>query len=204
MTTDTHQQPAQPATHGPERRAVHYIEWTFDRDHVIARAVCTAPEGADCRLVCRYDCEAWWIERDQDGNPFHSFEAYDQTADDDIKIVHEVKDVGYCNVCDWLNHDPGLIAELATEDTKPFTIGTTPIEPVWPTSIDGYEWTRADGNPLGEQPGTTAADAGRGQLQARLDAIATFHREWGETDLDDIDQLDLWEQLGRILSQDAS
>ena len=37
----------------------------------------------------------------------------------------------------------------------------------------------------------------------RLDQARELHREWGEMDVEEIDQLDLWERLGRILGVPA-
>lgn len=33
----------------------------------------------------------------------------------------------------------------------------------------------------------------------QLAAARELHREWGETDIDELNQLELWERLGRIL-----
>jgi hypothetical protein len=37
----------------------------------------------------------------------------------------------------------------------------------------------------------------------QLAAVRDLHREWGETDVDELNQLELWERLGRILAGGA-
>lgn len=45
------------------------------------------------------------------------------------------------------------------------------------------------------------AEAAREALEARLDGVRQFHREWGEVPApDDLDQHDMWERLGRLLT----
>lgn len=124
-------------------RARHHIEWEFDTDGVNARAVCTEPEGADCRIHCVHGCESWSIERDQDGTPYHRT---GHLEDDGTEIRHDMQRVAYCNVTEFLNDDAGLLPELGSGQ---FVIGQTPIEPVWEN--DYYSWKQAPVAPDGEQ-----------------------------------------------------
>jgi hypothetical protein len=43
------------------------------------------------------------------------------------------------------------------------------------------------------------ADKAERDDAAIVAAVRDFHHRWGEADCDDLDQLDLWEQLGAIL-----
>ena len=122
----------------------HEIVWAFDTDQVIAKVVCHAEPGANCRLVPAVDCdcESWSIERDEKG-PFHLYLSEDDDGND-IEIRHDMKDnddVGYCNVVDWINE--GEIEECAVKGTS-FEIARTSIVPVW--TGDYYEWrAKTDG-----------------------------------------------------------
>lgn len=69
-----------------------------DEDGIPARpvAVCTAPEGAACRLVCAEDCGAeWW--------PCGGY-GYDYDADEE-REPHPMRDGRYCNVVEYLNEE---------------------------------------------------------------------------------------------------
>ncbi len=114
----------------------HFISWTHDRDCVRARATCTAPEGADCRLTCHEGCEAWSIERDQGGPPYHRTGHIDA---DGNETTHALRP-GSCNVVEFLNAE-GTIDELST-GANSFVIGTIPIEECW--EGDYYSWKRAE------------------------------------------------------------
>jgi len=71
-----------------EKDAFHTLKVAVENDWVHARFSCTAPEGADCRLICTdSDCEMWEV---------------------DGSHVHPLKDSGECNAkvsfeaMDWL------------------------------------------------------------------------------------------------------
>jgi len=126
----------------------HEIVWTFDTDQVIAKIVCHAEAGANCRLEANHpacDCEAYRIERDEEG-PFHLY----LTEDDDgneIEERHDMRDSGEgrfgptCNVEAWMNE--GEVEESAVKGTT-FEIARTQIEPVW--TGDYYQWkVKSDG-----------------------------------------------------------
>ena len=108
---------------------VHYIELEFLGGHTSARAACIAEEGADCRLCCSEECEAWGDIGRIGGKPFH-------VASNDEH--HDMEDVGYCNVCEFLNADSDPF-DLATEDAR--FIARVPIEPIW--AGERYEWKEA-------------------------------------------------------------
>lgn len=116
----------------------HFIAWTHERDHINGQATCTAPEGADCRVTCTHGCEAWTIERNPDGKPYHRTGHLD---DDLNEIRHAMEAVGYCNVVEFLNADASLLSELHT-GADHFVIATIPITEIW--EGDYYSWKRAD------------------------------------------------------------
>ena len=112
----------------------HRIQWTFDRDEVVGKVICEEPEGANCRLMGGPECycdEAYRIERDPDGTPFHMYEGE----------RHSNIPMGGCNVA-W----PGGLEEgevhYLNDGREKFVIGSTPITPVW--DGDGYLWKRAE------------------------------------------------------------
>lgn len=122
-----------------EQTPAHFLTWTHDQDCVRVSATCAADEGADCRLICADpDCyaEEFSVDRRLDGTPFH-VAGEDNDGDE---IFHDLKDAGWCNVCEFLN-EGGCIEEEAV-DTPSFVIGTVPIEPVW--QGDYYAWKRAE------------------------------------------------------------
>lgn len=119
----------------PER--THFISWTHDQDCVRALATCTAPEGADCRLICPQGCESWSTERNEDGQPFHRTGHMDDGGH--VEVRHPL--VGSdCNVVEFLNVD-GDLDELSTNASS-FVIGTIAIEETW--EGDYYSWKRAE------------------------------------------------------------
>jgi len=119
-----------------DTRPVHFITWTHDQDCVQAQATCTAPEGADCRLICPEGCESWSIDHDEGGKPFHRTGHFE---DDGTEVRHAME-ASDCNVVEFLNID-GSINELST-DASPFVIGTIAIEESW--EGDYYSWKRAE------------------------------------------------------------
>lgn len=50
---------------------------------------------------------------------------------------------------------------------------------------------------------TAHPDSHRNNDAAALDEVRAIHHEWGETDADDIDQLDLWERIGYALTRES-
>lgn len=106
----------------------HFIRWTFDRGRVDAVAVCTATDGADCRLTGACDCEEWGeIWRREDGTIWHKIVDYGDSIE---PVWHEVKPQDDCNICLFIN-ESGCVEELGAGE---FVIGETPIKPVW---VDG-------------------------------------------------------------------
>jgi hypothetical protein len=100
----------------------HGLRWEWSNGYVEAIAYCTAPDDAPCHQACATpDCEGFdhW-----DGEP-----------------GHDMRQVDYCNVVEWLNGDPGILPELNTKGTSAFVIAETPINPVW--EGDFYEWELA-------------------------------------------------------------
>ena len=124
----------------------HVIVWEHDRDTVTARLRCLEEPGSDCRVQGGPDCECeeWGrIERREDGTIWHQLtDGYrDLTMPRDVPQWHEVKPSVECNVENFMNEEPSLIAECSQEK-EPFELGLTPIEPVW--LGDFYEWKRAE------------------------------------------------------------
>jgi len=114
----------------------HRIVWTFDTDTIRAAAVCDAQTDAICRLECAEGCEAiQFIAADVDGSPQHL--VHDDFDEQAAPKAHRLIDSGSCNFVDWLNADPGVIAELCHKPTS-FEVGHTYIAPVWDN--DGAEW----------------------------------------------------------------
>ena len=108
----------------------HQIEWAFDCDTVVGKVICEEPEGANCRLMGGPECycdEAYRIERDPDGTPFHVYEGE----------RHSNIPMDGCNIVMSLDED---LLELGPREE--FVIGSTPIAPVW--DGDGYYWKRAE------------------------------------------------------------
>ena len=106
---------------------------------------CSAPEGADCRLVggddCR--CEAWSLLRDEQGRPYHL------SPDDSILdgVRHYMHDGGECQV-ELFTDD--LADELGLAD---FEVARTPVVPAW--QGEGYGWEPAwMGDDYGWEPAT--------------------------------------------------
>jgi hypothetical protein len=62
----------------PNADYAHRVEWRLDRDVVVGSLVCDAPEGADCRLVCKEGCESW-------------------------PCGHDLEDNGCCNAVEWID-----------------------------------------------------------------------------------------------------
>lgn len=111
-----------PATSG------HEIVWTFERGALAGRVVCHERPDADCRLEGSGDCgcEAWTIERDPDGTPFHMVDG----------VRHGNEPASDCNVVLFLEGGDD-VEELAVADTS-FELTRTRIEPVW--DYDHYLW----------------------------------------------------------------
>jgi hypothetical protein len=117
----------------------HVIRWEFDDGYVTPTAICLADEGADCRLTSvSCECERWGeIRRDEIGTPWHKIvDWYGNSIDSAEPQWHELKPLGDCNVCLFIN-ESGCVDELAVKGAR-FTIGEVPIRPVW---IDeGCDW----------------------------------------------------------------
>lgn len=56
----------------------HSIAWSIDRDSIVAKLTCTAPEGAPCRLTCPKGCPSW-------------------------PCAHDLIDEGHCNGVEWID-----------------------------------------------------------------------------------------------------
>lgn len=125
----------------------HIIRWEHDQDCVRALVICKAGPDADCRLTSAdggCSCETWGrIERRDDGTIWHELtEGYrDLNLPRDVPQWHRVKPGTECNVAEWINADPYLIPESATNDATPFVIAETPIETEW--DGDNYLWRKA-------------------------------------------------------------
>lgn len=106
----------------------HFLDLTLDAaSGLSAEARCTAPKGADCRLVCDVGCETFVIERDAAGNPWHI---------EDEAPLHRMHDAGHCNVVEYLNAEPADIPDL--HQGAPVRISVA-VTPVW--EGDFYAWT---------------------------------------------------------------
>lgn len=106
-----------------------------DEDGIPARpvAVCTAPEGAVCRLVCAEDCgaEAWPCG------------GYDYDAGEELE-PHPMRDGGYCNAAEYLNGDDA--DDLADDGWvgDPAAKGYAgPISVRWSGADETYLWQPA-------------------------------------------------------------
>ena len=110
----------------------HSITWEFNVDHVRAIVVCHEPEGSDCRLSGFPDCqcETWTIERDPDDTPYHMCG----------EERHEMHQVDYCNVVEFLTAD-GFPEEEAARYQR-FTLASIAITAEW--TGDGYQWRKAN------------------------------------------------------------
>lgn len=123
--------------------SAHAIRWTFDRGGVTAEAVCSEPEGADCRLTSvSCECERWGeIQRRDDGTIWHKIvDWYGGPIDSAEPQWHEVKPMGDCNVCLFIN-ESGCVEELGGQIE--FVIAETPIRPLW--DGEGCDWEPIDG-----------------------------------------------------------
>lgn len=113
----------------------HKIVWTHVCDHVEGRAVCEAPEGSNCRVYCDQGCESYSIERDEIG-PHHLVDTFDS------EMRHDMVPYDGCVVVDWLNAEPDVLPEMRVGGTGDFSLGETPIKPVW--EGDYYAWEAAN------------------------------------------------------------
>lgn len=80
---------------------------------------------------------------------------------------------------------------------------------LWPTAYQAIMAGQSPfipGPPPGESPAGGEPDPPPAGQSTELDALAkvrAFHAAWGEADVEELDPLDLWEQLGRILGVTA-
>ena len=93
----------------------HRVEWFIDSDTIYGNPICEAPEGADCRLACRYGCETWPCEHEDAG----------------------LGDQGCCNALEWWAGYDSFIESYDGHDRRPLRDG--PITVRW--DGDGYVWT---------------------------------------------------------------
>ena len=114
----------------------HEIVWTFDRDTVTSKTVCTAAPDADCRLDISCECEYFRIERDATG-PFHT--QHDDYNPRDVGVRHEMTPGGECNIVLTVDESDGP-TECAAPEVSEFEIARTPVEFVW--TGDTYEWAQ--------------------------------------------------------------
>ena len=115
----------------------HSIVVTFDTDYVKFKAVCDADEGSRCRLACGEGCEyTETIRTTASGLVQHVL----SLRNGDFEY-HEMKDAGFCNICEWLNSDPDILPELnGSAKRQEFEIGRFDIEPQW--NCEWYEWIK--------------------------------------------------------------
>jgi hypothetical protein len=109
-----------------QQKADHELVWEYSGGTVTPRPECHAPATADCRIEWVCQCETLGTIAREDDRPYHP-------ANDDAK--HYGKPGAECNIVVWMENDEELI-ESCVDDR--FTIGRTPIEPVW--TGDWYEW----------------------------------------------------------------
>jgi hypothetical protein len=113
----------------------HTIRWTLGSyGRLSGSGLCTAPEGAGCRLIGGPDCqcEEWDPLRDEQGKPYH-------LANEDASPErHYMHDQGECNIGLFLEN--GDIEECGPGHEV--VIGELPIEPEW--DGDGYTWKPAE------------------------------------------------------------
>lgn len=121
----------------PLQRPGHSIVWTFERDHVEARAVC-----GDEECLSRYTCPEPGCEllvdvrREADGTVTH------KPWEDEHPAInrHVMEKQDYCNALEYLNADTYVLPELVDGDgLTEFEIGRTPIELSW-QGEDGLLW----------------------------------------------------------------
>lgn len=114
----------------------HRMRFEWDRDSVTATLTCTAPEGADCRLIGadHCDCENWVIERADSpmATPFHRVPTFSGPD-----IIHWMHDGGHCNAVEWM--DSGDTADFA-EQGQEFLIAEVPVSLSW--DDNGPLWER--------------------------------------------------------------
>lgn len=108
-----------------QQQADHELVWEYRGGTITPRPECHASAAADCRIEWVCQCETWIIIAHDEDGPYHQ-------ADD---AKHYGKPGGECNIVVWMENDEDLI-ESCVDDR--FTIGRTPIEPVF--TGDYYEW----------------------------------------------------------------
>lgn len=114
----------------------HFIEWVFDQDAVIAKAVCESGPDANCHQYSTCDCESWVVERDETGAAYHLAWDEDAATDEEIEARHPMRSGDDCNVCEWLNSsDPTECASFPGT----LLIAQTAIKPTW--QGDYFDWS---------------------------------------------------------------
>jgi hypothetical protein len=70
----------------------HSVKLSLDDDYLSGEIICHATEGADCRMVCSEDCEAW----------------------DLVDHEHPMVDSGKCTVAEWINNADVIEAHVGS------------------------------------------------------------------------------------------
>lgn len=137
ISYDEHTSRAALAAAGGSEAMSHSIVWTFERDHVEARAVCG---DEDCLL--RYTCPEpgcdllFDVRREADGTVTH------KPWEDERPAInrHVMEKQDYCNALEYLNADTYVLPEIVDGDgLTEFEIGRTRIELSW-QGEDGLLW----------------------------------------------------------------
>jgi hypothetical protein len=116
--------------------ADHELVWEYSGGTVTPRPECHAPATADCRIEWICGCETLiHLDHDEDGRPFHLTSHVWNNGFQEKQEKHYGKLGGECNAVVWMENDEDLIESCV--DNR-FTIGRTPIEPVF--TGDYYEW----------------------------------------------------------------
>lgn len=95
----------------------HSVAWTLDDDWLNGKITCHAAEGADCRLICREDCESWNVANHE----------------------HPLFDAGKCLVVEWLNEAGVLESHIGSHAPVDGFIT--------PEFHDGYLWSYSEETP---------------------------------------------------------
>src|SRR6202051_2884971 len=72
----------------------HSVAWVMHDDWIDGTVTCHAVEGADCRLMCREDCEAWSVTDHE----------------------HTLFDAGKCLVVEWIENTGVLESHIGTHE----------------------------------------------------------------------------------------
>jgi hypothetical protein len=104
----------------------HSITWMIDDDWITGKVECHCVEGADCRMVCPNDCEAWNV----------------------CDHEHELVDAGRCLFVEWME----AIDSVQDAHVGSHALVAGFIEPEW--DDDGFTWSYVDDDPAPSKEGS--------------------------------------------------